>query len=369
MILIYILYGLVVFFFSIYSFALVDPNFTPITSPVWELFRNIMVQLGYYQRFWSFVIYFVLVILMFIFQWYLMKRKQSSPLILAGMIGGITLLAFPFLSHDFFNYLFDAKIITYYHQNPYLYPAMHFAPDPDLRFMHWVQRTYPYGPVFLLLTTFASFFSFGKFILSFILFKILWVSLYVIAVKVLININKKAALFFATSPLIIIEGLVNAHNDLIAVSLGIIALYFIHKKRNTIIAGLMLVFSAGIKFTSLPFVILLTKWRYSVLLAFIGFLATLAYGYTKVGIQQWYFLNLWILVPFLLPFFTELSTLSFFLLLSYYPYVVLGGWDTPDKVHLKELLIFVGMGLAFIQFLFHQYTIRQKKESYPRIER
>ena len=310
-----------------------------------------MVQLGYYQRNWSFIIYVVLVILLFLFQWYFLSKKQFSVLKLAVGISCITLFAFPFLSHDFFNYLFDAKIVTHYHQNPYQFAAWHFTGDPDLRFMHWVQRTYPYGPVFLALTIIPSFLAFGKFILSFMFFKLLWAGCFVFSAKVLQKVNKKAALFFVTSPLIIIEGLVNNHNDLIAVTLAIFALYFVVKKKNTIGQIIFFLLSIGIKYTSTPFAFLITRWRYAILVVVLGFIATLWYSYTHVGIQQWYFLNLWILMPFLVAYFAELSILSMFLLGSYYPYIVLGGWDSPDKVILKEQIIFIGLAVTLLFFI------------------
>jgi hypothetical protein len=46
------------------------------------------------------------------------------------------LFSYPALSHDFFSYIFDAKIATQYHANPYTTTPQHFSQDPDLRFMH-----------------------------------------------------------------------------------------------------------------------------------------------------------------------------------------------------------------------------------------
>lgn len=352
------LYFVLIFLLSVYSFVLVDPNFTPFSSVVWSVFRNFMVQIGYYQRIWSFVLYSILIIALFVFQYFLMKQKVSPVRVALG-VGILTLCAYPFLSHDFFNYLFDAKIVSYYHQNPYIRAAWDFPADPDLRFMHWVQRTYPYGPVFLVLTVIPSFVSFGKFIISFVLFKALWSFMYVAATAALTRVNKKVALFFATSPLIIVEGLINGHNDLIAVTFGLMALYGAVQKKNVLLSYGLFAASVGIKFTAAPFVFLLTKWRYAVPVVMVGFVATLAYSYTKVGIQPWYFLNLLILLPFALAYMFEFSVLSLFLLFSYYPYIVLGGWDTQDKVLLKERIIFAGVLI---------FTILLARKMIPKIQ-
>jgi len=352
--LILVLYFVLLGLFSVYSYALVDPNYTPITSQIWEWFRNIMVQLGYYQRTWSFVIYVLLTSGLFVFQWLVLKQHKVSVIKLAIGVSLLTLVAYPFLSHDFFNYLFDAKIITHYHQSPYKFAAWDFTGDPDLRFMHWVQRTYPYGPVFLALTVIPSFLSFGKFLLSFLFFKILWSILFVLSGAILEKVNKKAALFYITSPLIIVEGLINSHNDLIGVSLAMFALYYVVKKKSIISQGLFFLLSIGIKYTTAPFAFLMVKHKYTTPLIIAGFIATLCYSYTKVGIQQWYFLNLFILLPFLMPYLLELSVLSGFLLASYYPYIVLGGWDTSEKVILKEQIIFLGIAVTVAIFIFRK---------------
>jgi len=82
--------------------------------------------------------------------------KRYNPLLISILIGVGLLFSYPFLSHDLFNYLFDAKIVTFYHQNPYILKALDFPSDPWLRFMHWTHRTYPYGPSFLFLTLVPS---------------------------------------------------------------------------------------------------------------------------------------------------------------------------------------------------------------------
>src|SRR3989338_9746508 len=121
--------------FVIYSYALVDPNITIITHPLWEMFRNTMVQLGYYNRPLSWNIYLILVLALFAIHFSLIKsKKHIDPVKIAILIGGILLVSYPFLSHDFFNYMFSAKTITYYHQNPYAMRALDFPYDPWIRF-------------------------------------------------------------------------------------------------------------------------------------------------------------------------------------------------------------------------------------------
>ena len=63
---------------------------------------------------------------------------------------------------------------------------------------------------------------------------------------------------FATHPLIIMEGLLNLHNDLIGVCLAIIGFYYLLKNKN-IQARLLLTASFGIKYLTLPFLFISKK--------------------------------------------------------------------------------------------------------------
>ena len=342
-----IFYLIILGLFSVYSFALVDPNFTLINHSLWEWFRNLMVNLGYYQRGWSTGIFLTFIAFLSFFNWYFWK-KGKQPVKLAFLIAAVTLLAYPFLSHDFFNYLFDAKILTFYGQNPYLHKALDFPADPWLRFMHWTHRTYPYGPVFLLLTLVPSFLSFGKLVLAYLFFKLLFALFYVMAVWVTDKFNRRAALFFATSPLVIVEGLVNNHNDFLGVALFLLALYFWHQKKQVIKAIFFGLSSFGIKYVTLAALPLFKKSSYMVWLSLALATGIFGYIYTQIGIHPWYLLNLLVLLPFLRCYSSSFLVLSSGLLISYYPYLLYGPWDEAWKVTLKEQIIWVTLLLFFL---------------------
>ncbi len=334
-----ILYALTLVGFLFYSYVLVDPNLTFINHPLWNQFRNIVVPIGYYQRELSWYLYLGLVLLLFLFHYLAIKKhKELNILKLTFIVSGILLLSYPLLSHDFFNYMFDAKILTFYHQNPYLQKALDFPNDPWLRFLQWTHRSYPYGPVFLGLSLIPSFLSFGKFLLSFFFFKSTVAVFYLLAVFFLHKINRKWAIIFATHPLILIEGLVNGHNDLFSLSLGIIGIYYLCKNNN-IFGRIFFLLSAGIKYFTAP-IVALTKNKkllnYSIFILQVGIVV---YYSISSEIQPWYFLALFIFLPY---YETLLSSFNIFfagLLFSYYPYIRLGGWDSIDKVNLKHQII------------------------------
>src|SRR5579872_2350917 len=116
-------YIIFLFLFSIYSYAILDPNITFARVPIWAQFRNAMVQLGYHEQQWSAIIFLIGIVGLFIFQYLIIKNTKWKSKIdvfrLSLLIGGVLLVSYPFLSHDLFNYIFDAKIATFYHQNPY----------------------------------------------------------------------------------------------------------------------------------------------------------------------------------------------------------------------------------------------------------
>ena len=313
------------------------------------------------------MIYLILVVLLFVFNYLFIKKyKRFDPIKLAILIGAILLFSYPLLSHDFFNYMFDARIATYYHQNPYLFKALDFPSDPWLRFLQWTHRTYPYGPVFLLVTLIPSFFSLGKFILAFLFFKATFIIFYILAVFYLNKLKRKYAIIFATNPLIIIEGLVNSHNDLIAVSLGVIGIYYLLASKG-LKSKIFFLLSAGVKYITFP-LIFLTRlrpgWNKFIFYLTIGVILYLSF---KSEIQPWYFLNLFIFLPLLnesinpstefmlsgveVLRINRLNIFFFGLLVSYYPYIRLGGWDSLDKINLKHIIIGIFFVINITYFL------------------
>ncbi len=362
---IYVGYALLISTLSIYSYALVDPNFTLISHSAWEAFRNWIIPLGYYHRPQSLLLFAILTTCLFAYQYLWLTRpspslpvreaglRGASPWKVALLVSCITLFAYPFLSHDFFNYLFDAKIFTFYHRNPYLHTALDFPQDEWVRFMHWTHRTYPYGPVFLGITFIPSFLSFGKFAIDFFLFKALWGSFFVTAIYLLQKKDEKTALFIATSPFVIIEGLINNHNDVIALMLGLIALSLMRKK---IVSLLWWTLSVLIKYTSLPFALLVLPGKWPVYASTFLFGSLIVYMKFIVGMQPWYFLNLFLILPRWKESRLALSVLSIFLLLSHYPYILFGDW-TAKTVQIREYSIMIGMALFYALLILKTSTI------------
>ena len=165
-------------FLTIFSFAYVDLNLTLSQNHQFLAFVKTMQQLGYFNRPAATLIYLLFILFTFSFfifnLWFFYKSKLSFKYLKVSTITNtlILIFAYPFLSSDLFNYLFDAKIILNYHLLPYTHKALDFPNDPWIRFMRWTHRYSPYGPLWLVMSLVPAFLGFGKFILNFFTFKI-----------------------------------------------------------------------------------------------------------------------------------------------------------------------------------------------------
>lgn len=370
--------------FSAWSWVLVDPNFTLVAHADWTRFREYAISIGYFQRAWSAGIFVSLVVVLSVCS-YLIIRLYRGPILPLAIVAGVLagLFSYPALSHDVFNYIFDARIFTHYGQNPYLFRALDFPADPMIRFMHWVHRTYPYGPSYLLMSFIPSALGMGKFTATFFLFKLWHTLFFVFTALMLHRISRKAALIFVTSPLILVEGLMNTHNDFIALTLVLGGVIFLienahtrvhtqKKHKNWLFAGLLFLTSAGVKFVTAPallfFVaphtmvmgwadkkgvhhdIAIRTWK----LVLIGIALVLLLLVLRMEMQPWYFLNVFIFLPFIPNKFMHAHIFFSGLLLSYYPYVLGGEWGQGGDVSMKRTIIVTSLVVNVLLILIWQ---------------
>jgi len=291
-----------------------------------------------------------------LFSNFLQKQPFKKLLVLAGIIVLLGSLSYPFLSHDIFNYLFDAKIVWRYHQNPYLQAPQSFSGDHWLRFMHWVHRTCPYGPIWLLYTLIPGLLSFGKFVINFYGLKLLNGLLFFSTGWLLLKINKNDKKVFAYwffNPLLVIELLVNAHNDLLMIALFLLTALFI-KEKSRKSTWLLFLCSIATKYVSLllaPVLFLSKKWReifWPLVLS--GFL--FAFAYRAEGFQIWYFTWLFMALPLMklnLFFWSLVFVLeAIILIFKYYPFILTGFWqETSFFVVFRVLFILYGAVFSF----------------------
>lgn len=371
----------------LYSFTQVDLSLTLSRASFWQGIQKSFQYIGYFNRPLATELYLILLagftVFYGLFLWLAIKGRltRKTVWILILSVAGILTFSYNAFSHDIFNYIFDAKIVTYYQQNPYEHKALDFYTDPMLSFMHWTHRVYPYGPVWLALTVPLSFLGLQIFLLTFFLFKgfiaLSFIGSCYFLEKIARKVDKKYALpilvFFAFSPLMIFDTLVSAHHDIVMVFLALLAVYLllIGKHVRSIV---YLLLSVGIKFaTAFLFPGFLyvffnqlrkkdTDWTKAFFLMTVGMIGAILLATQRTELQSWYLL--WV-IPFIALLFQcfwlsiPFTMLSLGLLLHYAFFLYHGNWDPPIPT-MKLWFIGGSLLLGIITAIFLQVSIRKR---------
>ncbi len=382
-----VLYILVIASLFLYSYTQIDLNLHLSRLYYWQNIQNFFQHIGYFQRPLSTYLYIGITTLLFIFYLLFLRavnkkyisRNQVWFLVIATTV--ILSFAYNAFSYDLFNYIFDAKIITFYHQSPYAHKALDFPYDHMLSFMHWTHRLYPYGPAWLVLTVPLSFLGLNFFTPTLFLFKFLasisFLGTTFFIGKILKKIYPEDELFgiafFALNPLIIIESLVSAHNDIVMMFFAIFSFYLFIRNKY-VISLLLLIISIGIKFATavmipiFAFLFFLKKevnWLIIFLSIVLMMVLTIILASIRTNFQPWY-----LLYP--LPFCALISKkyyifipsviISLFGLMQYVPFLYLGNWDKPVPSLLFYSMI-VGIILSIVGVLFKSSrTLMDRKQ-------
>jgi len=336
----------------LYSYTQVDLSLTLSQVSIWQIIQKNFQQIGWFNRPLSTLLFVSITALMFAYYIWFLKKAWSKQIkikevwVLVIVTSVILALSYNAFSYDLFNYIFDAKIVTHYHQNPYLHRALDFPGDPMLSFMQWTHRLYPYGPVWLGLTVPLSFAGMNFFLLTFFLFKFMIAGFYLGTVYLIYKINERInpqhallnTVFFAMNPLVIIESLVSSHSDIVMIFFAILGIYLFFLKKK-ILAIIAIIVSSQVKIPTialilpmvLSFSLLKLKLDNSrfVQLCVLTMLASFLYVLTKIEIQPWYFLWLLPFISLLKPnkyIFAGTVGLSLGLLLRYLVFIYFGNW-------------------------------------------
>ncbi|MDO8657994.1 MAG: hypothetical protein Q7K55_04590 [Candidatus Levybacteria bacterium] len=244
-----ITYLIFLLLFAVFSYVFVDPNF----------FYLQFIYSGFFisNRELTTLIYASLLVVFFIYYYIFLRfLKYSLPdikklKIILLLTVGILILSYPaMLSFDIFNYLATSKVLFFYKENPYIIMPIEFTNDSLLEFTRAANKTALYGPFWILLSAIPYFLGFENFILTLFSFKA-FIALFYIGTVYLINkMDKKAAIFFALNPLVLIETLVSGHNDIVMIFFAILAFYLFFGKKYKI-SALTIVGSMLIKFATL----------------------------------------------------------------------------------------------------------------------
>lgn len=357
------LWLLVIGLLFFYSFVQVDLGLTLTRASFFQTIQKSFQYIGYFNRPLSaLLISIIYCLLTSIYLWtlYLVwkKKLQAKTIWIITILASCVLLfSYNAFSYDLFNYIFDAKIFTHYHLNPYSYKALDFPGDPMLGFMHWTHRTYPYGPSWIALTVPLSFLGGGYFLITFYLFKALVISSYIGSCYLIEKIARKTKLInptfalavFALNPMVIIETLVSAHNEMPMMFFALLAVYFMFENKK-VFSLLSILASIGVKFATLFLAPLFLWYPFSKnknrdFIFFLGgslfMLGAVYFASVRTTFQPWYLL-------FALPFTALISNKYYILipsvlfsilsLFQYLPYIYTGNYDPPIPSVMNQML-------------------------------
>ena len=279
--------------YAIFSYSLTDPNLV-LTSwqPYWN-FQQLMWQYFFNNRQLLTITYGVLIVGWFaLYLWglkltYSIKEtaQQQTWLKKRFFIGWLIaisplLLSYNALSHDVFNYIFNAKIVWVYQANPHVSVALDFATDNWTRFMHNTHTPAPYGYGWTALSLIPYALGFHKFLPTWLIFRLFAVLSVGLLLKVLQKLSRQLRgqplsfhclwlVFF--NPLLIIEVVSNQHNDLWMMVPALAAFWLImrlptkHNWPKIVGSAALLAFSISIK---LGTAVLLPFWLIGIARAF-----------------------------------------------------------------------------------------------------
>lgn len=336
------------FFLFLYSFTQIDLNLTLSRLTILQSIQKSFQYVGYYQRPFSTLLYVGVLGMLFISYWGILQFLSKHPVpvrqvfVYVLVLVGILILSYPAFSYDMFNYLFTAKTVVLYHKNPYgVIPLDFSGVDPWLSFMRWTHLPSAYTPLWIALTMPAYLFGFGSVLLT------LWNIKVIVAISFLVTTwligkiltildRERAALgmaIFALNPLVVVETLVSAHNDMIMMAFAMGAFY-LYLRRRLWLSYLVWSFSVAAKLMTLvllPMYLLGWKRTHALIAMAAGFVLVLF----QREVLPWYFI--W-LAPFvaLLPRNKRLHIVavgvSLGLLLRYTPYLYFGNWNDPGPM-------------------------------------
>ena len=230
------LYMLGVLAYVWFSFGLTDPNLLFSQWPPFVTWQTAQSNLFFANH--SLTTNWYVGILVYLFLGYLILVKLTAGNSSLGQwwtkqslglkIGLIALFLLPYclannaLSHDIYNYIFNAKMVLIYQANPHLVVAQNFSQDLWLRFMHNVHTPAPYGYGWTFLSLIPAILAGKTFLgqwLTFKLFSLLSIGLSFWALNSIKLSEKKQPLSVSETillflnPMVGIELLGNGHND------------------------------------------------------------------------------------------------------------------------------------------------------------
>lgn len=187
------------------------------------------------------------------------------------IVACIFFMMLPLTSTDVFYYIGTGWSEAHYDINPYytsvdeLMASNEEAANDDMLLKMkggWSHQTIVYGPIWPLICKILSGLSMGNLSVALYIYKLFNVILHVVNTYLVYKITKnkkKFALIYGLNPLVLFEGIVNVHNEILVIFFILLGLYFFVRKKNIALTMVFFTFATAIKYFAmllLPFIIL-----------------------------------------------------------------------------------------------------------------
>lgn len=198
---------------------------------------------------------FTLILYYLIFKYGVEFKRKYIAIVLVLMI--LITFSLPIFSVDIGSYLTAAKNMVIHSVNPYHLPLNYFNDDPWVKYMGstwWMNYPSLYGPVALILASIAVLVSAQSFYLAIFAYKLLVLISIILSAylfgKLDSSKNRAASLLFLLNPILLLNVLLDGHNDAF-VLLSLLGFLYFLKKGNNIKSYLSLLPGIFIKYSSL----------------------------------------------------------------------------------------------------------------------
>jgi hypothetical protein len=281
-------------------------------------------------------------------------------MVVTGLSIAALLVSYPALSHDIFNYLFNAKMVLWYQANPHVRVALDFPQDPWLAFMHNVHTPAPYAYGWTLISLLPVWLSRFHLQTGMLLMRVLVIVALGLVIVLQEKLVKRQDLYrlaaFALNPLVMIETVSNIHNDVVMMALSLGSVWIVSKSRlplkgKWVVGGAFFLVSVSIKYASVMLLVGYLAWKIIKRITWgtaqmTSHFLPLLTARSKLFLP-WYLIWPLSFIPFEGSFVarTILVLFSFTGLLSYLPYLYTG--DFSDQLQFVRMTILFSLPLFY----------------------
>lgn len=346
---IFVLYWVLLAVLGIFSYGFIDLNLHLSTNQLFMNLQRPLSALAYHQRPLATGIFVIFLLSLFAFYLIFLQKtdelfpswqKLRNVLLVTALL---LVLSFPALTYDIFNYIMTAKVAFTYHENPYVVMPIEIPNDPNLAFTRAANKLALYGPVWIALTAVPHYLGMGDIWKTIVAFKLMNAVVYIGFCYFIYRVTKKLTnvIFFALNPLVLIEILMNGHNDIYMMALALLGLFLWYQKRFVQKAGGIILLAASwfVKGATLVLAPLMVFRRISferMLIYAYVFLAAVFFIVAPVREELYPWYAVWlIMTASLLPLKTHRYIFGFTIVLSFalelraLPYMWMGYYGGP----------------------------------------